>query len=86
MCKFSDIVQKVIPFFEKYQIEGVKAEDFADFCRAAELMKSKKHNTKEGIEEINTLKERMNRGRLSTNLDYIGEGCSKLLGKKKMWV
>ena len=30
--KFSDIVEKIIPFFEKYPILGVKYQDFKDFC------------------------------------------------------
>jgi hypothetical protein len=27
---FKDITKKVIPFFKKYNIQGVKAKDFAD--------------------------------------------------------
>lgn len=51
VTKFSDIVNKVIPFFKKHRIEGVKAQDFvrSDFCKVAELMKEKKHLTKEGF-------------------------------------
>ena len=41
----------------------MKALDFADFCRAAELMKEKKHLTKEGLEEIRQIKAGMNQGR-----------------------
>ena len=78
--KFLDIVQKVIPLFQKYPIEGVKGEDFADFCRVAELMKSEKQKTKEGFEEIKRLKDGMNRGRSFTNLDSLEGG--KLLGRK----
>ena len=43
VTKFDDIVNKIIPFFKKYLILGVKALDFADFCKAAELMKNKAH-------------------------------------------
>jgi hypothetical protein len=28
--KYSDITAKIIPFFEKYPVKGVKALDFAD--------------------------------------------------------
>ena len=42
VTKFSDIVKKVIPFFKKHRTEGVKAQDFEDFCKVAELMKEKK--------------------------------------------
>ena len=54
---------KIIPFFKKYQIHGVKAKDFSDFCRAASLMKDKKHLTVEGLEQIRKIKAGMNRGR-----------------------
>lgn len=39
--KLSDIIKKVIPFIKNYPIEGVKAEDFEDWCKVAELMKEK---------------------------------------------
>ena len=61
--KFDDIVNKIIPFFKKYPILGVKALDFADLCKAAELMKDKKHLTAEGLEEIRKIKAGMNTGR-----------------------
>jgi len=54
---------KIIPFFSKYPIEGVKAKDFDDFCKVAELMKSKVHLTSDGLEQIRKIKSGMNRGR-----------------------
>ena len=42
VSKFSDITDKIIPFFKQYPILGVKALDFADWCKVAELMKEKK--------------------------------------------
>ena len=63
VTKLSDIEEKIIPFFNKFPIWGVKAEDFADFCRARELMKEKKHLTAEGLEEIRQIKAGMNIGR-----------------------
>lgn len=32
VIKFAEIVNKIIPFFSKYPIEGVKSKDFKDFC------------------------------------------------------
>lgn len=32
---FADITDKIIPFFTKYPIEGVKVKDFEDFKRVA---------------------------------------------------
>jgi hypothetical protein len=49
---FSDITNKVIPFLCEYPVLGKKSEDFKDFCVIAELMKDKKHLTKEGLKEI----------------------------------
>jgi len=33
VIKFSDINNKIIPFFEKYPIQGVKSNDFKDYCK-----------------------------------------------------
>jgi hypothetical protein len=46
-----------------YAIEGVKANDFSDFCKVAELMKNKDHITEAVLEEIRLIKAVMNRGR-----------------------
>jgi HJR/Mrr/RecB family endonuclease len=43
--KFDDIVNKIIPFFKKHPIQGVKAKNFKDFCKVVVLMKEKKHLT-----------------------------------------
>ena len=63
VTKFHDITDKIIPFFKKYRIRGVKALDFADFCQVAELMKDKKHLTAEGLDQIRKIKAGMNTGR-----------------------
>ena len=53
--------------FKKYPIPGVKALDFKDFCRAAELMKEKKHLTPEGLEQIKKIKAGMNSKRITVS-------------------
>ena len=63
VTRLEDILNKIIPFFKKYPIRGVKALDFKDLCEVAELMKQKKHLTKEGLEKIKKIKAGMNRGR-----------------------
>lgn len=56
----SHMTDKVIPFFLKYPLQGVKRKEFKDFTRVAELMKLKAHLTKEGLEEIRAIKAGMN--------------------------
>ena len=66
VSNFKDIFEKIIPFFQKYKIEGVKSIDFNDFCKAAELINNKAHLTLEGLEKIKSIKLRMNRARYNT--------------------
>ena len=67
VTKLDDITEKIIPFYKKYPIVGVKVLDFNDFCKIAEMIKYKKHLTKEGLEEIKKIKSRMNTGRKFTS-------------------
>jgi len=60
MTPFEELTDKVIPFFQKYPIVGVKALDFADFLAATELIKNKAHLTYEGLEKIRLIKSVMN--------------------------
>lgn len=61
---FSDINLKIISLFNKYPLLGTKKEDYLDFCKVAELMKSKYHLTKDGIEKIKRIKSNMNSKRI----------------------
>ena len=61
---FSDITEKILPFFDKYHILGVKSQDYADFKRVVVLMKNKDHLNQEGLEQIRQIKAGMNRGRI----------------------
>ena len=63
VSKLADIVNCIIPFFERYKLFGVKVQDFQDFCKIASIMKNKKHLTEEGLQEIRKIKAGMNRGR-----------------------
>lgn len=63
VSKFTDNLNIIIPFFEKYPLQGVKVKDFSDFCKAAYLVESKEHLTTEGLEKIKTLRSGMNTGR-----------------------
>jgi hypothetical protein len=57
---YSDIANKIIPFFNQYPIRGVKSLDFSDFKQVAYMMKNKEHLTVEGITKIIKIVEGMN--------------------------
>lgn len=61
--KLSAILDNIIPFFNKYPIEGVKADDFADFIAVANMMKMKAHLTAKGYKKILLIKGGMNKKR-----------------------
>lgn len=64
VTKFTDISEKIVPFFHKHRILGIKSKDFNDWCQVVELIKDKKNLTPEGLEEIRQIKSGMNTGRL----------------------
>jgi hypothetical protein len=60
VSKFSDIKEKIIPFFLSYPLHGVKYWDYCDFAKVAKIMEDKGHFTSEGLKKINYLKSGMN--------------------------
>jgi len=64
VSKRSNLTEKIIPFFTKYPILGIKALDFKDFCLIAELTNNKAHYTEEGLAHIINIKANMNTGRI----------------------
>lgn len=63
VTKLSENLDLIIPFFRQYNILGEKVHDFEDWCRASEIIKTKGHLTKEGLDQILRLKAGTNRGR-----------------------
>lgn len=61
--KFSDIVNIIIPFFDKYPVIGLKKLDYLDFKKISELVKTKYHLTSEGFLEIEKINSQMNQRR-----------------------
>ena len=61
--KFSDIYEKIIPFFNQYNIIGIKYNDFIDWCKVAEIINEKQHLTDSGKNNILIIKQRINKGR-----------------------
>jgi hypothetical protein len=66
VSKHSDIVQKIIPLFNKYPILRIKADNYKDFCKVAKAISSKSHLTQEGLDKILSIKAGMNYGRLES--------------------
>lgn len=64
VSKRSDLTEKILPFFFKYPILGIKALDFKNFCFISELIKNKAHYSKEGLNQIIHIKVNMNSGRV----------------------
>lgn len=62
--RFPELVENVIPFFERMPLLGVKAKNFAVFCRVANILKAKGHLTKEGLDQRLEIKTGMNTGRV----------------------
>ena len=64
--RFSDIENKIIPFFLEHKIIGSKSLDFIDWCKVLEIIKAKKHLTMEGVTEIRKIHNGKNSGRLKS--------------------
>jgi hypothetical protein len=64
VTSYSDISEKIIPFFNKYPVLGVKSKDFEDFKKVANLMEKRLHLTPEGLDQIKKMKLGMNRKRI----------------------
>ena len=63
IIKYTDITEVIIPFFNKYPIDGIKLNDYQDWCKIHKLMNEGLHLTLEGLNEIQKIKSGMNKGR-----------------------
>ena len=59
----ADLTKKIIPFFDKYKILGVKSKDFDDWKIAAKIIAEKGHLTQPGLDKIRFVRAGMNTGR-----------------------
>jgi len=64
IVKFSDIINVIIPFFDKYSLQGQKRLDYNDFKKASVILLRKEHLNKEGYNEILRIKKGMNLKRI----------------------
>jgi hypothetical protein len=65
----SDLIGLIIPFFEEHPLITAKQNDFDLFCEAISIMRDDRHLTFEGLTEIASLTERMNRKQRSRFLE-----------------
>ena len=61
--RYEEVLYKVLPFFDEYPVKGVKALDYSDFKKVANLMSKKVHLTEQGISEIECIKSNMDSAR-----------------------
>lgn len=60
---FNALWENVIPFFEHFNfLSAKKKNDFSKFKQIARLFRANRHLTKEGIEEIMKIRDKMNEG------------------------
>lgn len=59
-----DIIQKVIPYFQKYPMLSIfKQKNFSIFCAIAQLMEKGEHRNLIGLKKILELRESINEGK-----------------------
>ena len=56
ITKFSDIITIIIPFFDKYPLQGQKDLKFKDFKAVSQIMKTNDHLNIEGFKKILKIK------------------------------
>jgi hypothetical protein len=61
VTKINDIILNIIPFFDKYPIQGSKYKNYMYFKQAAYIINSKTHLNKKGMDKIIELKNLMNK-------------------------
>ena len=49
VSNFTHLIESILPFFQEHKILGVKSLDFYDWCKAADIIKTKAHLTTEGM-------------------------------------
>ena len=55
-----NLLERIIPFFEKHQLKTRKRVDFAKFRKVVRLMEKREHLTEDGLEKIRQIKTTMN--------------------------
>lgn len=77
-----DLLNVIIPFFEKYRLRTVKKQDFRLFARCMKLIQWGKHLTRGGVIQIALLTEKMNHRKSRANLISILRDQTPTFAKK----
>jgi hypothetical protein len=59
VSNLKDINKIIIPFFDKYPLQGTKFLDFLGWCEAAQIIQKKEHLTEPGLKNLYLLKEKV---------------------------
>lgn len=49
VVSYSELTEKILPFFNIYPVQGIKSFYYLDFLKAVYIIKEKRHLTKEGL-------------------------------------
>lgn len=60
-----NLLQRVIPFFEKHQLKTRKRVDFQKFRKVILMMENQEHLSEDGLEKIRQIKATMNSTKIS---------------------
>jgi hypothetical protein len=71
VCRRSDLVGKIIPFFQRYPLRTAKRSDFEKFVRCMRIIEVKRHLTVRGLLEIAEIIQTMNHCKSRTELIRI---------------
>ena len=86
VSKYSDLIEKIIPFFKFYPLRTVKLLNFNDFLEVSSLMREGSHLTLEGLEKIKPIKEGMNSAREFKENHRKGRRPCLLYKKNKLFL
>ena len=82
---FLSVKEIIIPFFNKYGLEGTKLEAFEYWKKVADLISQKAHLTPEGLNEIKKIKLLINNERVLDELSLVlyGSNLSSTVGSPR---
>ncbi len=52
-----EIIEKIIPFFKKHKLQGIKGKSFEDFCTIAAVVKGRQNVSRLNDEELETVRK-----------------------------